>query len=89
MATGPAWDDLFMALLKRQFEDITRSCLCFSQCGGARGRECKTCISAIVTRAPFCRNLQSPELRAYALSWLRKVALEMHAELDEEISKVM
>ena len=34
------------------------------------------------------RDVVGVEVRSYALGWLRKVALEMHAELTEEIRRV-
>ena len=34
------------------------------------------------------RDVVGVEVRSYALGWLRKVALEMHAELAEEIRRV-
>jgi len=34
------------------------------------------------------RDLQAPELRSYSLGWLRKVALELHNELAEEVRRV-
>lgn len=47
-------------------------------------------FEALITRQfeNVARSVVGSELRSYALGWLRKVALELHAELAEEMSRV-
>ena len=57
---------------------------------GVRRRE-SVCVGVCVhkRRMPrMRRDVVGVEVRSYALGWLRKVALEMHAELAEEIRRV-